>query len=134
MMGMNFYWVTEARSPCPHCGRPYDSERKHIGKSSFGWYFALHIYPDEGINDLPDWNDRWKTGGWIEDEYGEKITVPDMVLTIACRWGAHQSKGQDAHWFDENRAMPASFGLAVPRMVRLGTGTYFLQIGDEDSW
>ena len=30
-------------------------EELHIGKSSFGWYFGLQIYPQHNINTLEDW-------------------------------------------------------------------------------
>ena len=27
----------------------------HIGKSSSGWCFSLHVIPEQGINSLQDW-------------------------------------------------------------------------------
>lgn len=81
-MGTNYY--LEAEPPCPCCGRGYD--RKHIGKSSAGWCFALHVYPDEGIRDLRDWQMRWLTSGRdIVDEYGQKVAPKEMFSLITER-------------------------------------------------
>ena len=35
-------------------GTNYYLNDRHIGKSSAGWYFALHIYPEENINSLDE--------------------------------------------------------------------------------
>ncbi len=75
-MGTNFYWIDGHNSEA----------RTHIGKSSAGWVFVLHIYPEDGINDLNDWLRFWDSQeGWIEDEYENKIEVPEMVERIAKR-------------------------------------------------
>ena len=79
-MGTNYYWYKE--KPCPTCGR--SDAPLHIGKSSAGWCFALHVIPEEGIKDLPDWIERFKSGR-IEDEYGRDISAEDMVSTITKR-------------------------------------------------
>ncbi len=72
MMGTNYYLKTAA--PCPTCG--HEQEPLHIGKSSGGWVFSLHVDPDAGLCDLPDWESRWaKPGATITDEYGE--TIPE---------------------------------------------------------
>jgi len=80
-MGTNYYWTE--REPCECCGRPFES--LHIGKSSAGWNFSLHIHPDEGIVNLEDWKARWATGGTITDEYGRTISIGEMVATITKR-------------------------------------------------
>ncbi len=82
-MGTNYYW--HEKPPCECCKRAY--EPKHIGKSSMGWCFSLHVIPDEDINDLPDWERIWASGGYIEDEYGKRISIPDMRLIIMARNG-----------------------------------------------
>ncbi len=74
-MGTNYYLKTGL---CPHCGKGV--ERLHIGKSSGGWCFSLHVIPEEGINDLDDWKKKWRDGG-IEDEYGQ-VTVPRLMELI----------------------------------------------------
>lgn len=79
-MGTNYY--LEQEKPCPCCKRGY--EQKHIGKSSGGWAFALHIIPEEGINDLEDWRKAWE-GKTIVNEYGAVITEKEMMQTITKR-------------------------------------------------
>ena len=74
-MGMNYYLHT--KPPCACCRRPYAP--LHIGKSSAGWCFALHVIPEEGINDLEDWRALWlQPGARIEDEYGDPVNA-DMI-------------------------------------------------------
>lgn len=73
-MGTNFYQVKDC---CDKCGR--GSEYIHIGKSSAGWPFHVHIIPSQGINSWADWKNLLKkTGDAIEDEYGEKITLEEL--------------------------------------------------------
>ena len=79
-MGTNYY--LEGKKPCPHCGRGYAD--LHIGKSSGGWTFALHVYPENGINTLEDWKPLLR-GGKIKDEYGRDVTFTDMLATITKR-------------------------------------------------
>src|SRR6478609_5246869 len=80
-MGTNYYLHENV---CPHCGR--SDERLHIGKSSYGWVFALHVMPDSGIHGLPDWIDRWlKPGTLIRDEYGTEIKPEGMLKKITER-------------------------------------------------
>ena len=79
-MGTNYY--VESLPPCACCGRPF--EEKHIGKSSIGWAFALHIYPDEGINTLEDWK-KFLRGKKIKDEYGSSISFADLLSRITER-------------------------------------------------
>jgi len=82
-MGCNFYLT--AKPPCDHCGRAH--ERLHIGKSSAGWCFSLHVDPDNGINDLDDWVRLWsEPGATIVNEYGETI-APDAMLKIITERG-----------------------------------------------
>lgn len=80
-MGTNYYFY---RKVCGHCGR--GDEPIHIGKSSFGWCFSLHIYPEEDIHDLPDWQRAWdEPESIIKDEYGQAITKEDMLVKITQR-------------------------------------------------
>jgi hypothetical protein len=93
-MGTNYYLVKDTPAPCNHCGRPYESERKHIGKSSAGWVFSLHIIPEEGIDDLDDWQRVWSRPGWkIEDEYGETVSPDEMLARITQRHGMSRLPG-----------------------------------------
>jgi hypothetical protein len=87
-MSTNFYWVTD-EVPCPTCGH-HKEERKHIGKSSGGWAFALRVYPEEGINCLQDWARVWEGKGHVENEHGDRMTVAEMRNWIITRSHPHQ--------------------------------------------
>jgi hypothetical protein len=94
-MGCNFYLHPQADCPC--CKRPY--ERLHIGKSSYGWCFSLHVIPDLGIHTLEDWQERWsQPGAFIRDEYGDEVSPEEMLAKIAER--AHNVKTDwDSDWW-----------------------------------
>ena len=77
-MGMNYFLRTNI---CAACGR-YD--QRHIGASSAGWCFALHVYPEEGIGDLRDWERLWSQGV-IVDEEGQELTPTEMMGKITVR-------------------------------------------------
>lgn len=58
----------------------------HIGKSSGGWCFSLHIIPERGINDLWDWFDLLlDPDRIIVDEYREVISFSEMFRKITQR-------------------------------------------------
>ena len=81
-MGTNYYLRV---SPCQHCGR--SDSALHIGKSSAGWCFALNTNP--GIASLDDWRRKFAEDGiTIEDEYGQTMTVPEMITEITERVGS----------------------------------------------
>uniref|UniRef100_A0A6M3JPB9 Uncharacterized protein n=1 Tax=viral metagenome TaxID=1070528 RepID=A0A6M3JPB9_9ZZZZ len=69
-MGSNFYHRTNL---CDKCGR-YDEE--HIGKCSWGWSFSFHATED--IKTYKDWLEKFKQGGEIWDEEGEKFTIKEF--------------------------------------------------------
>lgn len=77
-MGTNYYLH---RNTCEHCGR--SDERIHIGKSSAGWCFSLHVIPGE-IESLEDWEEAWPSG-IIKDEYDEIVSPEEMKKTITER-------------------------------------------------
>ena len=82
-MGMNYYLKV---NPCRHCG--HAATKLHIGKSSYGWTFALHVIPEYGLNDLPDWEEYWSLPNQqIEDEDGSPIAAADMRKIITERHG-----------------------------------------------
>lgn len=84
-MGTNYYYESSGGDRCEHCGRGDDAEQLHIGKSSAGWMFPLCIYPERNINSLEDWKRVWASGGQIRDEYGEFVSVDEMVFIITQR-------------------------------------------------
>lgn len=138
-MGTNFYWTIEAKLPGDKCGRPYGVEIRHIGKSSAGWVFALHVYPEQGICDLPDWVDLWKGEGTIKDEYGRIYSVAEMESVILVRFGMRTLPPQAPSWHSINGSEPGPWGLAWAkvdgnRVIGHGLGTYALHTGPEESW
>lgn len=82
-MGTNYY--LHLKPPCHACGREVE-EPLHIGKSSYGWAFALHVVPEQLIFDLPDWERLWALpGAVIRDEYGADIAPEEMKRVITER-------------------------------------------------
>lgn len=81
-MGTNYY--LHQKPDCKCCGRPF--EPLHIGKSSGGWCFSLHVMPDDGISTLDDWRALWSApDALIRNEYGEAITPAEMERVITER-------------------------------------------------
>ena len=78
-MGINYHIQFEA---CKHCGlsRP----EYHIGKSSGGWTFSLHVDPDNGIHDLDDVISLCKLGK-IVDEYEDVLSIEQLLGIIKNR-------------------------------------------------
>ena len=81
-MGTNYYLVSnDSESSEPR-------RLRHIGKSSGGWCFSLHVYPDEGINTLDDWFLLFNAEDLqIVDEYGTRIHPDEMITRITEREG-----------------------------------------------
>jgi len=81
----------------------------HIGKSSAGWCFALHV-TDE-ITSLDDWRKAWSCP-WVTivDEYGDTVTLTEMLTEITDRsWSGPRDRGSP--WWDQNHALPGLLGL-----------------------
>ena len=135
-MGTNYYHHEMA--PCDHCGA--ESPRRHIGKSSAGWVFALHVSPEDGIVDLPDWQRLWERSGVISDEYGETISPVDMWQRIAVRGsGTPKPKPYGYDSWDEfhrrnHSLIDAASGLLRSRInahcIGPGAGTWDRMIGE----
>lgn len=136
-MGTNFYLY---KNTCRHCGR--GDAPLHIGKSSAGWCFALHVLPEEGIKDLDDWKKRFEgAGNTIKDEYGREVTPEEMIETITKREG-NLGKTRKAptmydsleDFFDKNYAVQGPNGLARAKVgqycVGHGEGTWDLIPGE----
>lgn len=92
-MGTNYYWYPSPQ--CEHCGR--EDKPIHVGKSSGGWVFALHVYPEnylsDKIKDLKGWQRLFDIGGsYIRDEYGKIIKRHDMMKIITKRKGLNKEK------------------------------------------
>jgi len=98
-MGTNYYLYTEPA--CKTCG--HAKEPLHIGKSSGGWHFSLHVIPEEGIESLDDWQRVWShPESHIEDEYGDIISAEEMLMAITERSSTRD--GLDSFNFASNAA------------------------------
>ena len=86
-MGTNYYLHQKTALPEP------DHEIVlHIGRSSGGWCFSLHVMPERGINSLQDWIDlieaRTSAGlAVIKNEYDEEVSLQDLLGLITKRHG-----------------------------------------------
>jgi hypothetical protein len=130
-MSTNYY--LHEKPACSSCGRTY--EALHIGKSSGGWCFSLHVIPEDGLNDLPDWVERWsRSGSLILDEYDRPVTPKEMlkVITERRRWSGVD--GLDDRWYQLNHAVPGPYGLVRHAIgqwcVGHGEGTWDLIPGE----
>lgn len=127
-MGCNYYLLQPS---CGHCGKSGD--RLHIGKSSAGWVFAVHLIPERNLNCLNDWIQFIKvnTGiGWtLVDENDKPITLSDLVNTITNRsWSAPTEH-------DDRYSVPGPNNLSRHKLdesfcVAHGPGTWDYIVGD----
>lgn len=129
-MGTNYY--LHEKPSCPHCARPFDSI--HIGKSSGGWCFSLHVIPEDGINSLDDWRERWgRPGRRIVSEYGDQVSIAEMEDIITNRSWEHAPSQRDPEFLRRNEAEPGPRGLlrhrVGPYCVGHGDGTWDLITG-----
>ncbi len=136
-MGTNYYLHEDC---CATCGR--GNSRLHIGKSSGGWCFSLHVDPLDGINTLGDWIERWsKPNTVIKDEYGDTVSRDDMLAAITERsWKRKQEDEPPlgyVNWDDfhsKNHSEPGPNGLLRHRpgqsCIAHGDGTYDLITGE----
>ena len=129
-MSNNYY----LHSPvCETCGR--GDAPLHIGKSSVGWCFALHVDPDNGINDLPDWERLWSApGARIVDECEDPVSVEDMRIIITDRHWFRTSEVNPS-WYESNHAEPGPNNMARSRIeaghcIAHGAGTWDCIVGE----
>ena len=129
-MGINYYLEVDS---CNACGR--SRERLHIGKSSAGWCFSLHVIPERGINSLNDWEMLWADHDTkIVDEYGAIKTVDEMKDTILNRGDPIHPTERLVDVTLDNDALPGPNGLLRHKIgshcVGHGDGTYDLIPGE----
>lgn len=99
-MGTNYYLRTAPIIPLGHL-----AEEVHLGKSSYGWTFALHVLPECGIHDLSDmttWLDKKLENkrSVIVNEYGERLTLLQFLEVVAKRSNPARIKdGWDYDWW-----------------------------------
>jgi hypothetical protein len=132
-VGTNYYLH---RKPCVCCGRGDDP--LHIGKSSAGWHFSLHVIPNQKINSLNDWITLWSDeGAVIKNEYNEVVTPEFMISNITERKGKADWNGKPFGWLSwgsfhaSNFSEPGLNGLIAHRWNATRTdGTYDLIEGE----
>jgi len=123
-MGTNYYL---REKPCECCGRA--GEDLHIGKSSAGWCFVLHVYPDLKINSLKDWEERISKGGEIVNEYEQIVTTEELLDNITNR-----SFGGPLHEFVDKYSEPGPNNMLRHKIgdfcIGHGEGTWDYVIGE----
>jgi len=133
-MGTNYY----AR-PIGESESDANERRIHIGKSSWGWCFSLHVHPDLRIFTLQDWEGLFDNHE-IVDEYGNVISKAKMLNIITDRKFSQSGKDFrrdfDPKFLAENHAIPGPNGLLrhTYNVLYHGEGTWDCILGDEDSW
>ena len=137
-MGTNYY-VMDDTDYCKHCGR--GEREKHLGKSSAGWCFGLHVYPDENINTLDDLVEMIGDKQ-IVDEYGETFTLDEFLAVVKDRkWNTDFTAGKPygysswTEFHEQNYSMPGPKGLVRSKKtdnhcIGHGEGTWDYIIGD----
>lgn len=133
-MGTNYY--LHKKDEKPHCENCSCYQPLHIGKSSAGWCFALHV-TDE-IKSLEDWKVRWQEGE-IRDEYGTVIDAATMLDTITNRkWHLRTTPHGYASWdhfHADNHSVNGPNGLVRHKInprhcIGHGDGPWDLCVGE----
>ena len=149
-MSTNYYF----ERACGDCGH---ITRYHIGKSSGGWCFGLHVgtevqplevelevrqkYKPVTV-DIRDWHD-WQRAiakgaefGWrIVDEYGRVLTVEEMAVIVTDRSWPRSPDAHSLFDFERNKAELGPNGLVRSKVdgwhcVGHGDGTWDLIVGE----
>jgi hypothetical protein len=134
-MGTNFYFH---HNVCKCCKR---SDVMHIGKSSGGWCFLLHVgLPDDDVpQTLEAWKEKFKEpNSFIENEYGERLEPDEMLAMILERSWAHKGHYEHDNWsafLNLNNAVQGPNNLLRSKIdmchcIGHGDGTYDLIIGE----
>lgn len=139
-MGTNYYIATT----CPTC--KHHTERIHIGKSSAGWVFSLHVTSE--LKSLSDWMVRLRNLEIVDgipekiyDEYGNQLDLHELLDVITNRTGKVNFKEKPYlydSWEDfhkSNYSIPGPNGLLRHKVdgahcVGHGDGTWDLITGD----
>lgn len=141
-MGTNYYLHPK---PCECCGRHDKDMEVHIGKSSGGWCFSLHVggehdyrFEEAGLkvpHCLDDWKEIFKTDGYvISDEYGRPTSVKEMLDTIMNRsWNSRA--GMTPEYLRSNHAVEGPNNLLRHKVdgrhcVGNGEGTWDYIVGE----
>ena len=147
-MGTNYYF----ERTCECCGH---GAQYHIGKSSAGWCFALHVGTKKNplevelrqkyapitveIRDWPDWQRAIVTGaelGWrVVDEYGRVTTLAQLTDIVESRSWPRSPDEHSLFDFERNTAELGPNGLVRSKVdgwhcVGHGDGTWDLIVGE----
>ena len=110
-MGTNYYCETgrtlEVECDCGFTH--FMPETLHIGKSSWGWKFALHAIPAKGLLDWSDWLAVLEKSPRIFDEYGEECSLEEMKKEVLDRGRRDLSKDAIANM----RSTAEKYGYAL---------------------
>ena len=103
-MGTNYFISLGSDKTCDHCGHTVEAKKFHIGKSSAGWCFGLHVEPNdkEHPQNLDDWREAFDAGV-ITNEYDEVIRADVMIHTITQRTRISRDIPPE-QWMWDNRA------------------------------
>jgi hypothetical protein len=110
----------------------------HIGKSSAGWCFSLHVVPELGINGFEDWIRMFiEPDRIIIDEYHEIVPF-DRMMGIITQRGSANTRVWDDEFLRKNHAVRGPNGLYRRRLdhdrqfgcVGHGEGTYDYIFGE----
>ena len=132
-MGTNYY--TTAGNECPCCHR--GDEELHIGKSSAGWCFTMHVMPESWQEPrIPNW-DAWKNylqHRTITNEYGEVISLEELIRIVEERDG-ERKKPMEPDWLIRNHAEEGPNNLARHQIdgqhcIGHGEGTWDYIMGE----
>jgi hypothetical protein len=128
-----------------------DCNKIHLGKSSMGWTFALHVRPEEGINSLRDLvyyisEKRSEYACEIVDEYGTVINLRQFLHVVTNRQNAARilnnwsdfelhGYGSEEHFHRVNFSERGPSGLLrrridFERVVGHGEGTWDYVVGE----
>lgn len=104
-----------------------DDVELHVGKSSAGWCFSLHVIPEQHLNSLVDWILLFLSyPDSIYSEYGDQISPRQMILRITSRVGSAQEPTQS--FLTRNRAFLGPKNLLRHRLsdhcIGHGEGTW----------
>ena len=93
-MGTNYYYHEDTCSPL------------HIGKSSVGWVFAFHSCETEyglSLRSTAEWYKYLnRTNGYIENEYGEKITFAGFWSIVHAKKGGLHATELNCYVSEDN--------------------------------
>jgi len=127
-MSTNYYFH---RDVCPHCERA--DKIHHIGKSSVGWCFSLHMDQDLEVTSLEDWKRVFaEPNSLIISEYGRQLSVKEMIDIITVRAFNHPTN--TTFDYESNGAEPGPNGLVRSKLddrcIGHGKGTWDLITGE----